>query len=218
MDREALADGLYVITDPGAETPEALARRVEQALHGGARLVQYRDKAAGAAVRHDRATALLALCRRYGVALIINDDVELAAATGAEGVHLGGEDTAVAAARRRLGPRALIGASCYNRLERARTAVAEGADYVAFGRFFASHTKPEAVAAQPDLLARARRELPVPVAAIGGITPANGAALVAAGANLLAVIHGVFGQPDIRAAAHAYATLFTPAGMRHHAP
>lgn len=208
MSRTALADGLYAITAPGDETPPALAGQVEQALRGGARLVQYRDKNADLPTRRARASALLALCRRHGVALIINDDVELAAELGAHGVHLGGDDMTLATARRRLGPEALIGASCYNRLEHARAAVAAGADYVAFGRFFASRSKPQAVPADPSLLTRARRELPVPVVAIGGITPANGAALLAAGANLLAVIHGVFGQPDIEAAARAYARLF----------
>jgi thiamine-phosphate pyrophosphorylase len=208
MTRAGLADGLYVITDHGAATVPGLVRRVEQALRGGARLVQYRDKQAGRPERHARAQALLELCRQQGVALIINDDVGLAAHIGAHGVHLGGDDMPIAAARTRLGPGALIGASCYNRLERARAAVAEGADYVAFGRFFASHSKPGAMPASPDLLTQARRELPVPVVAIGGITPANGAGLVAAGANLLAVIHGVFGQPDIQAAARAYAGLF----------
>ncbi|HUT39792.1 MAG TPA: thiamine phosphate synthase [Gammaproteobacteria bacterium] len=208
MVRAELADGLYAITDGRARTQADLVRRVEQAIRGGARLVQYRDKQASTDERLARAAALLGLCRQHGVALIINDDIELAAAIGAHGVHLGAGDTAVATARQRLGSRAIIGASCYNRLERAHAAVTEGADYVAFGRFFASHSKPEAVPASPDLLTQARRELPVPVAAIGGITPANGAALVAAGANLLAVIHGVFGQPDIEAAAQAYARLF----------
>lgn len=208
MTHPALARGLYAITDHGATTPEALTQRVEQALLGGARLIQYRDKQAAAGERRARAGALLELCRRHGAVLIINDDVELAAALGAPGVHLGADDPSIAAARQRLGPHALIGASCYDRLDRARSAVAAGADYVAFGRFFPSRSKPEAVQASPDLLRSARRELTVPVAAIGGITPANGAALIAAGASLLAVIHGVFGQPDIRAAARAYTRLF----------
>ena len=208
MARAELADGLYAITDHREETPEQLVRRVEQAILGGARLIQYRDKPSDHTRRRARAAALLALCRQYAVALIINDDIELAAETGAHGVHLGAGDAAIATARRRLGTRAIIGASCYNRLERARAAVAEGADYVAFGRFFHSHSKPEAVAANRELLTHARRELPVPIAAIGGITPENGIGLVAAGASLLAVIHGVFGQPDVQAAARAYAGLF----------
>lgn len=208
--RTGLARGLYAITDHREETPEQLVRRVEQAILGGARLIQYRDKPSDPTRRRTRAAALLALCRQYAVALIINDDPGLAATIGAHGVHLGADDVSIAAARERLGTRAIIGASCYNRLECARAAVAEGADYVAFGRFFRSHSKPEAVAANRELLTRARRELPVPIAAIGGITPENGAGLVAAGASLLAVIHGVFGQPDVQAAARAYAGLFGP--------
>lgn len=208
MGRAELADGLYAITDDSSCGQAELVQRVGQAIRGGARLIQYREKQARGTERHARAAALLALCRQHNVALIINDDVELAGAIEAHGVHLGAGDTAIAAARQRLGAHVIIGASCYNRLDRAHAAVADGADYVAFGRFFASLSKPQAVPARPDLLTRARHELPVPVAAIGGITPANGAALIAAGANLLAVIHGVFGQPDIQAAAQAYAGLF----------
>jgi thiamine-phosphate pyrophosphorylase len=216
MAHAELVDGLYAITDDYTGTQAALARRVDQALRGGARLVQYRDKQADSAERHARAAALLAVCRQRAVALIINDDVELAAAVGAHGVHLGAGDTTIPAARKRLGTRAIIGASCYNRPALARAAVAAGADYVAFGRFFASHSKPEAVPASPGLLMRARRELPVPVVAIGGITPENGAGLIGAGANLLAVIHGVFGQPDIEAAARAYARLFETEQVNGH--
>ncbi len=210
MTHAELADGLYAITDDCSCTQTELVQRVGQAILGGARLIQYREKQARDTERRARATALLALCRQHNVALIINDDVELAGAIEAHGVHLGADDTAIAAARQRLGAHIIIGASCYNRLDRAHAAVADGADYVAFGRFFASHSKPQAVPARLDLLTHARRELPVPVAAIGGITPANGAALITAGANLLAVIHGVFGQPDIQAAAQAYAGLFEP--------
>jgi len=113
-------------------------------------------------------------------------------------------------ARRLLGPQALIGVSCYNRLELARAARDAGADYIAFGRFFPSSSKPQAVQAEPALLTAARAEIHLPLVAIGGITPENGAALVQAGADMLAVIHGVFGQPDIRRAAQAYASCFDP--------
>jgi thiamine-phosphate pyrophosphorylase len=149
------------------------------------------------------------LCRERGIPLIINDDIELAAASAAAGVHLGQNDAPVGQARRRLGPQAIIGVSCYNQLERARAAASMGASYVAFGRFFPSRTKPGTVSAQPALLAQSRKEIDLPIAAIGGITPENGAELIDAGADLLAVIHGVFGQPDIKAAAQAYAALFT---------
>ncbi|MAT65105.1 MAG: hypothetical protein CMN57_05635 [Gammaproteobacteria bacterium] len=133
----------------------------------------------------------------------------MAAAAGAHGVHLGRDDAAVTAARERLGPRAIIGVSCYNELDRARQAARLGADYVAFGRFFPSRTKPQAVQAEPALLTAARRELGLPLVAIGGITPENGGLLLAAGADMLAVIHGVFGAADIEAAARGYTALFS---------
>jgi thiamine-phosphate pyrophosphorylase len=142
------------------------------------------------------------------VPLIINDDVELAVHCGAAGVHLGRDDADLATARARLGTGAIIGVSCYADLERAREAAAAGADYLAFGRFFPSQTKPEAVPADPALLAAARRELDLPLCAIGGITPANAAPLLEAGADLLAVIQGLFGQPDVRAAAARFQALF----------
>jgi thiamine-phosphate pyrophosphorylase len=201
--------GLYAIADTGCLEPARLAAAVAQALEGGARVIQYRDKSGDADLRRRTARALLTLCRRYGVPLLINDDVELAAGIGADGVHLGREDAPIEDARRRLGAEAIIGVSCYNELERARRAVAAGADYVAFGRFFPSGTKPQAVAASPELLRAARAGLSVPIVAIGGITPDNGASLIAAGADALAAIEGVFRQPDIRAAAGRYARLFT---------
>ena len=171
-------------------------------------MIQYREKHLPREERGREARALAMLCQERDVPLIINDDIELAAACGAAGVHLGQDDAPVSRARRRLGQRAIIGVSCYNRMERARTAAGTDASYVAFGRFFPSKTKPGALQAQPALLKQARREISLPIVAIGGITPANGAELVHAGADLLAVIHGVFGQTDIRAAARAYAALF----------
>lgn len=201
--------GLYAITDPVLMPPPRLAADVQAAIAGGAVLVQYRDKHGAPAERRERAAALLAICRNAGVPLIVNDDVALAAAVGADGVHLGRDDGDIAAARACLGPQAIVGVSCYNEFPRAAAAVGAGADYVAFGRFFPSRTKPAAVAADIELLRRARA-LPVPVAAIGGIDADNGATLVAAGADLLAVIAGVFGQPDPRAAAAAIARLYAP--------
>jgi thiamine-phosphate pyrophosphorylase len=141
--------------------------------------------------------------------LLVNDDVELAAAVEADGVHLGRDDPAIERARARLGKSALIGVSCYNQLARALDAETRGADYVAFGSFFPSPTKPGAVRASLDLLQEARARLRVPIVAIGGITPENGASLIAAGADLLAVIDGVFNRTDIRAAAARYTQLFT---------
>jgi thiamine-phosphate pyrophosphorylase len=145
------------------------------------------------------------------VSFVVNDDVELAVAAGADGVHLGLDDAEIAHARQHLGDRRLIGVSCYNRLDLARQAVGAGADYVAFGSFFCSPTKPLAVAAGPDLLVQARRELALPVVAIGGISPENGGALVTAGADMLAVISAVFAATDITAAARAFAPCFNRA-------
>lgn len=200
--------GLYAITDtqlcPGAQ----LALNVTAALHGGARIIQYRDKGSDSARRLRAAQSLVDICHSHNALLIINDDVELAAACRADGVHLGQDDVDLARARERLGTEATIGVSCYNDMERARNAALAGADYVAFGRFFPSQTKPDANAASRETLSNARRELDLPLVAIGGITPDNGGLLIEAGADMLAVIHGVFGQPDIAAAARRYAALF----------
>jgi thiamine-phosphate pyrophosphorylase len=199
--------GLYAIT-PEDAGPD-LTRRVELAIASGARVIQYRDKSRDLVRRHTQAQALSNLCQATGTRLIINDDPALAAAVGADGVHLGRNDGDPAQARRLLGPRAIIGVSCYDRLELALAAQAAGADYVAFGSFFPSATKPDAARAEPDLLRRADAVLRLPLVAIGGITPQNGAALIAAGADLLAVVSGVFAAPDPRAAAAAYARLFS---------
>jgi thiamine-phosphate pyrophosphorylase len=201
--------GLYAITSEAlGRDPDRLAAGVRAALAGGARLIQYRDKRRDAPARRQAAEALLALCRERGAALIVNDDVELARAVGADGVHLGAADVPVREARRRLGDGALIGVSCSNRLERAVAAAEDGASYVAFGRFFASRTKPDAPPAELGVLRAARARLRLPICAIGGITPANGAKLIEAGADLIAAVDGVFGAPDIEAAARAYARLF----------
>ena len=200
--------GLYAITDAALAANAGLEVQVRAALAGGARAIQYRDKGTDRARREREAATLAVLCAAFGVPLIVNDDIELAAAVGAGGVHLGRDDPAVGLARRRLGDRAIVGVSCYNELSRARAARAAGADYVAFGSFFPSPTKPRAVRAGIGLLERVRDELLLPVVAIGGITPENGRQLLVAGADMLAVIHGVFGQPDVEAAARRYAALF----------
>ena len=203
-DPAARLRGLYALTP--SPVPDDLPAAVAAALDGGARLLQYRDKHAGPAERRARAEALLRLCRRRGAPLLINDDLELALAIGADGVHLGAADAPVAEARARL-PDGLVGASCYDDLERARAAARAGASYVAFGSFHPSPTKPGAARADPGLLAQARRELSVPVCAIGGIHAGNAPPLLAAGAELLAVCDGVFGRPDIAAAAAQLARL-----------
>ncbi len=198
--------GLYAITPDETDTAELL-RKVRLALQGGARVLQYRNKAAAAALRLRQAEALRGLTRKFAVPLIVNDDVALAQQVDADGVHLGGADGSVAEARALLGGR-LIGVSCYNRLALAHEAASLGADYVAFGSFFASTVKPEAVVATPDLLRQARGELAVPLVAIGGITPQNGALLLEAGADALAVISAVFAAPDIEGAAREFSNLF----------
>jgi len=201
--------GLYAITDgPRDDLLEAVAR----ALEGGARLVQYRDKTSDHARRHAEAAALCQLCAGRGVPLIVNDDLELAAAIGADGVHLGEQDLALSAARTALGEQAIIGVSCYDSLERARELAAAGADYVAFGAFFPSPTKPLAWRAAPELL-RQSAALGVPRVAIGGITPDNAASLVGAGADYLAVISALFGAADVRAAAQTFTDLYTSSGI-----
>jgi thiamine-phosphate pyrophosphorylase len=200
--------GLYVITDSRLTPGDQMLPSVSAAIHGGACLVQYRDKSSDRPSRERQARGLLRLCQDHEVPLIINDDVELAAAIGAGGVHLGKDDMALDEARVRLGPRAIIGVSCHDSLEQAVRAAHAGADYVAFGSFFASPTKPRAVRAPLSLLESAHRALNVPICAIGGITPDNGAVLVTAGAHMLAVISGIFAQRDIAAAARRYAQLF----------
>lgn len=198
--------GLYAITD-GAPSPQGLAERVAAWIAGGARMVQYRDKGTETRRRLEEARALRPVCRAAGVPLLINDDVALAAAVDADGVHLGRDDADLRMARARLGPRALIGVSAYADLARAQEAVAQGADYVAFGRFFPSATKPDAPPVSIEVLRVARQALSAPVVAIGGITPENAGGLIAAGADLVAVIGGLSG-PDPTGQARRYAALF----------
>ncbi|RMD78113.1 MAG: thiamine phosphate synthase, partial [Gammaproteobacteria bacterium] len=196
--------GLYAVADAGVLPFPRLLEAVAEALAGGAVLVQYRDKEAGPAQRLERARALARLCRARGVPLLVNDHPELALAAGAQGVHLGRDDPPVAEARRLLGPGAVIGASCYGELARARAAAAAGADYLAFGACFPSCTKPGAPAVGRPALAAARRDpalAGLPLVAIGGITADNGAALVAEGADLLAVVRGLWEAGEVRAAA-----------------
>ncbi|MCU7891715.1 MAG: thiamine phosphate synthase [Candidatus Thiodiazotropha sp. (ex Ustalcina ferruginea)] len=202
--------GLYAITDSLLCPSESLQNQVREALLGGARIIQYRNKKGDHQKRLSAATALQRLCREYNALLIINDDVNLAKQSGADGVHLGKDDPSMAIARHELGEKAIIGISCYNRLELARQAAAAGADYIAFGRFFASTIKPEAVQADLELLTDANKELELPLVAIGGITPENSAPLIAAGADMLAVVHGIFGQPDIQSASRRLCRLFEP--------
>lgn len=199
--------GLYAIT-PDCLAANVLLDRVRAALQGGAAFVQYRDKGGDTTRQAETARALLALCRQFGARLLINDDLALALAVGADGVHLGATDGKLATAREALGGARLLGASCYDDFERARAAAALGADYLAFGAMHPSSTKPLAVRASPSLMTRCRAELQVPACAIGGITVENAAPLLAAGADLLAVISDLFEAPDVASRAAAYYQLF----------
>ncbi|MGX1123840.1 thiamine phosphate synthase [Pseudomonas sp. HLS-6 TE3448] len=201
--------GLYAITDSQLLAGRFLSH-VEAALDGGVTLLQYRDKSDDAAQRLREAEALAKLCERYTTQLIINDDAELAARLGV-GVHLGQTDGPLTPARALLGQQAIIGSTCHAQLELAEQAAREGASYVAFGRFFNSVTKPGAPAASVELLEQARRRVNLPIAVIGGITLDNAAPLVAHGADLLAVIHGLFGAEsaqEVTRRARAFNALF----------
>lgn len=201
--------GLYAITDPTLLPGDRLLAGVEAALRGGIRLLQYRDKTALPDDKRRTATQLLQCCRDYRVPLLINDDLTLATEIGADGVHLGQTDHDLRDARRRLGPDAIIGATCHDSLTLAREACMVPVDYVAFGRFFPSNTKPNAPTASLDLLTNARA-LGKPVVAIGGITPDNAPQVIDAGADMLAIVHGLFAADDIEARARALSALFSP--------
>lgn len=202
-----LPHGLYLVT-PDWDDTARLLQAVEAALVGHPAMLQYRNKTADAPRRLAQALGLRAACRQAGVPFIVNDDLELALHVDADGVHLGRDDGALDAARARLGPGRILGVTCYNELARAGEAVGLGADYVAFGAMYPSPTKPQAVAATPALLSAARAQFGVPVAAIGGITLDNAAPLIAAGADLLAVVSDVFMAADVTARAAAYRALF----------
>jgi thiamine-phosphate pyrophosphorylase len=203
-------NGLYAVTPDLPDTVE-LVRNVRAALQGGARVLQYRNKTADAELILAQAQALRQLTREFKTTFIVNDNAQLAAQVEADGVHLGGEDGSIAAARALLGSSKLIGVSCYNRLSLAQEAVRQGADYVAFGAFFTSSVKPEAVQADVALLKAARSELGVPLVAIGGITQQNGASLIAAGADALAVITALWNAPNIQISAQEFSKLFSKA-------
>lgn len=199
--------GLYAITPEDHLLPR-LSALVAAALEGGVRIVQYRGKAAPAALRRSMAAELLRISRAHGARLIVNDDLALALEIGADGVHLGRDDGNLAAARAALGPERILGVSCYNEMARAEAAAAAGADYLAFGSIFRSGTKPHAVHAPLELITAAKQRFGLPVAAIGGITLNNAPQVIAAGADLLAVISDLFDTMDIGARAMAYHDLF----------
>ena len=207
--------GLYAITPDGLDEHE-LFFRVDAALRGGARILQYRDKSNNAEQQSRIAHGLRMLCSRHGATLIVNDNVPLAIAVEADGVHLGAKDGDLAAARATLGPDRILGASCYASFDLAIAAARAGADYVAFGAVFASPTKPFAVRADFSLLERCRKELSIPACAIGGITLTNAPPVVAAGADLLAVITDLFEAADIEGRARDFQAIFPEGPHREH--
>lgn len=199
--------GLYLVT-PDWDDTARLVEVSDAALRGGAALLQYRHKTADAAQRREQAGALLALCRRQGKPFIINDYPELCVELDADGVHVGGTDAAVAAVRALVGPDRIVGASCYGSFELAQAAQQAGASYVAFGGFYPSRIKKYEVSTPVDIVTRARDALAVPNVVIGGMTRENSAPLVAAGADMVAVISSVYFADDPEAAARELAGLF----------
>lgn len=189
---------LYAITDSILLPGDKLFSGVESTLKAGCRWVQYRDKSQNDKKRLDESARLLKICDSYNASLIINDDATLAKKIGAHGVHLGQTDGDVQAARKLLGQDAIIGVTCHNSLELAKKAIDDGANYIAFGRFFSSNTKPDAQDAPLDLLIKARKQFPkIKIVAIGGITTENTAIVLEAGADKIAVCHALFSAPNI---------------------
>ncbi len=200
--------GLYAITDETLIPESAFAATIEQALRGGSSIIQYRDKSGNEVKRLEQASALRSLCNQYDACLIINDDITLAKAVAADGVHLGEEDASIEQARLMLGEDAIIGVSCYNQLQRALKAQAAGADYVAFGAVFTSPTKPNARSASCELISEAKSQLDIPLCAIGGIDKSNAERVIDAGADMTALISGLFSEADIYLTAKYISRLF----------
>ncbi len=201
--------GLYAITD-SVLMPEdnELLSRIEAALRGGTRIVQYRDKSDDSAKRLRQAQALVDLCQQFNVPLVINDDAHLAKASGAAGVHLGQSDGLISEARALLGDGAIIGTTCHANLEYAITAQQAGADYIAYGAFYASKTKPNATPAPLSLLGESKAQIKLPTVAIGGITVDNAAQTLTAGADMLAVVHALLAADDVEQQARRFSQLF----------
>ena len=204
----SIIGGLYAITPDCADT-ENLLVMTKKALTGGAKMIQYRNKIADATLRRKQAGELAPLCREYDVPFIINDHLDLMLEVDADGLHLGRNDISVRDARMTLGNNKIIGASCYNQINLAVRAEDQGADYVAFGAFFTSITKPDAVVAPLEILASAKQKLRTPVVAIGGITRQNAAVLIAQGGDAIAVSSALFGTRDIQITAKSFSQLFS---------
>ena len=189
--------GLYAITDQHLISTNNFRQAVELALQGGTSIIQYRDKSDDQNKRLEQASTLQSLCDQYDALCIINDDIELARAVNAGGVHIGKDDTALKDARETLGEDAIIGVSCYNDIGLALAAEKNSADYVAFGTMFSSPTKPDAVMATPDIISEAKRLLNIPVCGIGGITETNIHQLIQHNIDMVAVISSLFASDDI---------------------
>ena len=200
-------NGLYLVTPDWDDTQKMLAA-TEAGLRGGAAIVQYRHKTAAPELRREQASQLLALCRRYGKPFIVNDFVELCMELDADGIHVGGTDMSVAQVRAAVGPSKIVGASCYGSMELARSAHQAGASYVAFGGFYPSRVKKYEVSTPPEIVAQAKKEIPVPNVVIGGMTQENSVPLVAQGADMVAAISSVYFADDPEAAARAFVQLF----------
>ena len=200
-------NGLYLVT-PDWDDTAALLARTEQALQAGVAMLQYRHKGAGAALRREQATQLLALCRRYDTPFIINDHIDLCIELGADGVHVGGLDASVREARESVGERVIVGASCYGERPLAVKAQEEGASYVAWGGFYPSRVKQYAVTTPADIVDWSCGAIDLPMVVIGGMTPANAAPLVARGAHMVAAISSVYGAPSVADAVAAFSALF----------
>jgi thiamine-phosphate pyrophosphorylase len=199
--------GLYLVT-PDWDDTQKMLEATEAGLRGGAALVQYRHKTASPALRKDQASQLQALCRQYGRPFIVNDFVELCLELDADGIHVGGTDMAVAEVRTAVGPAKIVGASCYGSLQLAKDAWQAGASYVAFGGFYPSRVKKYEVTTPLDIVAQAKREIPVPNVVIGGMTQENSKPLVEKGADMVAVISSVYMVDDPEASARQFAALF----------
>ena len=199
--------GLYLVT-PDWDDTDKLVAATEQAIAGGASLLQYRHKTASAELRTEQAAALLTLCRRLNVPLIINDHLDLCERIDADGIHVGGTDASVAEVRTKLGKAKIVGASCYGDLQLARDASAAGASYVAFGGFYPSRVKKSEVTTSPDIITRALSDIDLPLCVIGGMTPQNARSLIELGAHAVAAISSVYAATDHRSAAAEFASMF----------
>ena len=200
--------GVYAITDQHLITPKKFSSKVRQALEGGAKVVQYRDKSQHHQLRFEQANNLVKLCKEFDAISIINDDIELAKSVNADGVHIGVDDDELDFARQSLGAKKIIGISCYSDISLAEQAVLDSADYVAFGSIFSSSTKPQAPVAGLDILQQAKQKFDVPIVAIGGINLNNLADVLATGVDSVAIVRGIFADDNVRMITQKYAKAF----------